>query len=70
MSDNAAPNPDYDRWCFTSKEADGLPTLTHLLHRVCQNDEKRFVIALDILQQAFEAGGAASLVKAIKRGKK
>jgi len=46
----------FDRWCYTAKEADGFPLLTHLLHRVCEGSETRFETAVDLLRKAFEAG--------------
>jgi len=59
-------NDDFDRWCFTAQDErikldDGkpLPVLTVVLHRVCDNDPKRFEEACRALQLAFEAGASA-----------
>ena len=54
--------PEFTKWCFLAqseiKFADGqpVPLLTELLHRVCDNDPKKFHNAVDILRKAFEAG--------------
>jgi hypothetical protein len=52
---------DFENWCLTATSEivrDGypLPWVTVLLHRVCDNDVKKFNEALDILRVAFEAG--------------
>lgn len=48
----------FDQWCLTARIEDenDFPVITHLLYRVCQNDQERFEYGLKLLQRAYEDG--------------
>jgi hypothetical protein len=48
---------DFEKWCYTAQDPrTGLPFLTTLLYRICDNDEAKFDEGCRLLQEAFEAG--------------
>lgn len=63
-------NPDFERWFYRWKRPEislfggPAPGGTVLLYRVCGDDTPKFDLALDLLQDAFEAGIEAGRTKA------
>lgn len=51
---------DFDCWLFSSWEPDGMPTMSHLLYKVCDKDPEKFNKGIELLQKAFEAGKNAA----------
>lgn len=66
--DPETPSPEFQEWCFKSTAptpnpvegmADDMPVLTFALYSLCDNDEDKFQLALQIVQRAFEDGRKA-----------
>lgn len=52
---------EFDAWTYTAKDpTTGMPFVTTLLYRVCDQDGTKFDEAVRILKAAYEAGQAAA----------
>lgn len=50
-------NPDFEKWVYTSTDdRTGMPLMTHMIYRVCNNDTSKWDEALSIVEKAFNAG--------------
>jgi hypothetical protein len=55
-------NTAFEKWCYTAEDSTRtingkpIPLITTFLFSVCQEDQKRFELGIDILRMAFEAG--------------
>lgn len=57
MTDEKEKAKAFEQWCYTAQNPEtNLPLLTHIIYKVCQENQERFKEAVEILKKAFKDG--------------